>query len=305
MRRSVILLSLAGLLLTLPAARAQDSGDTRALSDRLDRLERDMNLLQRQVYRGSPSGAGASGPQALSSELQSSQQEDEIRALTGRVEELSNRIDQLNSRLDRLSSDVDARFNAAAPAAAAPASPAPASNLPGPPPPPPGRGASASGPASTSGVLGTLPSDNGAPPVSTASAGAAGNLPSGSPQDQYNYAFGLLQRADYPNAEQALRSFVAKYPTNPLASNAQYWLGETYYVRKDYNNAAVAFAEGYQKYPKGPKGPDTLLKLGESLAALGQKPNACAVYGRLDHDFPSPPAPIKDRATADKQKLAC
>ena len=54
MRRSVILLSLAGLLLTLPAARAQDSGDTRALSDRLDRLERDMNLLQRPAAPGHP-----------------------------------------------------------------------------------------------------------------------------------------------------------------------------------------------------------------------------------------------------------
>jgi tol-pal system protein YbgF len=302
MRRSAILLLFAGLLLTLPVARAQDSGDARALSDRLDRLERDMNLLQRQVYRGSPSGAaGASGPQALSSELQSSQQEDEIRRLTGRIEELSNRIDQLNSRLDRLSSDVDTRFSGLGQGAAA----APASNLPGSPPPPPGRGANAPGPATTSGTLGTLSSDNGATVASAATGSAAGNLPSGSPQDQYNYAFGLLQRADYPNAEQALRSFVAKYPTNPLAGNAQYWLGETYYVRKDYNNAAVAFAEGYQKYPKGPKGPDTLLKLAESLAALGQKPNACAVYGRLEHDFPVAPAPIKERAAADKQKLAC
>ena len=61
----------------------------------------------------------------------------------------------------------------------------------------------------------------------------------------------------------------------PLAGNAQYWLGETYYVRKDYENAATAFALGYQKYPKSAKAADDLLKLGMSLGNLGKKPDAC------------------------------
>ena len=35
-----------------PFAHAQQQQDIRPLLDRLDRLERDINLLQRQVYRG-------------------------------------------------------------------------------------------------------------------------------------------------------------------------------------------------------------------------------------------------------------
>ena len=67
----------------------------------------------------------------------------------------------------------------------------------------------------------------------TASAGSLrppGNetLPSASPSSQYNAAFGLLRRADYPAAEDALRNFIQQYPTNPLAGNAQYWLGESF-----------------------------------------------------------------------------
>ncbi len=37
------------------------------------------------------------------------------------------------------------------------------------------------------------------------------------------------------------KSFVATYPDSPLASNAQYWLGEAYYVNREYPNAITAF----------------------------------------------------------------
>jgi len=61
-------------------------------------------------------------------------------------------------------------------------------------------------------------------------------------QDQYNAAFSLLRQARYEDAEQALRGFVQHYPKDSLAPAAQYWLGETFYVRKDYASAAATFA---------------------------------------------------------------
>ncbi len=294
MRRAAIALSLAGILLALPV-RAQDGG------------------------RGGNSAPGAS---ALGTDVRLDQLEDQQRQLIGQIEQLQNALGQLNGRLDKLSSDVDLRLNAlehppapppAVPTAAAPATPALATPAPpkgasgaNPPPPPPKPGAMGTG----NGVLGTLPASEapgGANAATTVTSGVA-NPPSATPatpQDQYNYAFGLLQRADYPNAETALRAFVKQFPKDPLAGNAQYWLGETYYVRKDWNDAAIAFAEGYQKYPKSSKAMDDLLKLGMSLAQLGQKPNACAAYARLDHDFPTAPAPIKERAADEKKKAGC
>ena len=98
-----------------------------------------------------------------------------------------------------------------------------------------------------------------------------------------------------PRPSRRSSAFVQRYPNDPLAGNAQYWLGETYYVRKDYENAATAFAEGYQKYPESGKAADNLLKLGMSLGNLGKKSEACSAFARLDRDFPTAPANVKDR----------
>jgi tol-pal system protein YbgF len=152
-------------------------------------------------------------------------------------------------------------------------------------------------------VLGQIGGDQAAAAATRAAAPAA--APSGTPQEQYNYAFGLLRQANYPAAEQSLRAFVQRYPNDPLAGNAQYWLGETYYVRQDYNNAATVFAEGYHKYPKGGKAADDLLKLGMSLGQLGQKADACRAFTRLDRDFPGAPSNVKERAADEKKRLAC
>jgi tol-pal system protein YbgF len=239
--------------------------------------------------------------------------EDRIRELTGRIEELTNNLNQTKQQLDRLSSDVDVRFNqlqqpAAPPAAATAPLPPPAQ-----PKPSQGAGGDLSQPASRSGSLGVLtaPTPGVAPPTPPPAAtppqtaSTEGALPSGSVQDQYNYAMGLLTQANYPAAEQAMRSFVERWPKDPLAGNAQYWLGETLYVRKDYANAAAAFAQGYEKYPKSGKAPDDLLKLGMSLTNLNQKPDACRAFARLQRDFPTVSPPIKERLTSEKQRAGC
>jgi tol-pal system protein YbgF len=242
---------------------------------------------------------------------------DQMRQLTGRIEELTNTVNQLKTQLDRQASDTDLRFSqlqGGGGAGVAPQGPPGTATALLPPGsrPPPGAGADLSQPPSRSGNLGSLtaPSQPPAPPPpveappQTAAAGA-GALPAGNAQDQYNYAMGLLTQANYPAAEQAMRAFVERYPKDPLAGNAQYWLGETFYVRKDYGNAATAFAQGYEKYPKGPKAADDLLKLGMSLQALNQKADACRAYARLQRDFPAPPQTIKDRLASEKQRAGC
>jgi tol-pal system protein YbgF len=242
--------------------------------------------------------------------------QDQMRQMTGRIEELTNQVDQLKSQLDRQASDNDVRFQqlqgGGGGLSGAPQLTQPGSaqvQLPPQPKPPQGAGADPSQPPSRSGNLGTLAApgrqqqQQEEAPQQQAAAGGA--LPAGNAQDQYNYAMGLLTQANYPAAEQAMRAFVQRYPKDPLAGNAQYWLGETYYVRKDYQNAATAFAQGYEKYPKGPKAADDLLKLGMSLTALNQKADACKSYTRLQHDFPSPPQSIKERLTAERQRAGC
>ncbi|HZB92115.1 MAG TPA: tol-pal system protein YbgF [Stellaceae bacterium] len=315
MRQTAFAVACCGLLCLLTSgALAQQNNDLRPLLDRLDRLERDMNLLQRQVYRGGGPGDAATAPSAadgqgatLNYEVRISQLEDQMRTVTGQIEEINYNLDQMKRRLDTLASDVDQRLTALEHGTTATGQPVGAPP-PGAPPtslagsPPPAAGAAPPAPPSQSGVLGQLPA--GAQPTAAA-AGATGTLPSGSPQEQYNYAFGLLRQANYPAAEQALRAFIQRYPKDPLAGNAQYWLGETYFVRQDYSNAAAVFAEGYEKYPKGGKAADNLLKLGLALGQLGQKADACRAFARLDRDFPTALATLKERAGEEKKRLGC
>ena len=312
MRRIALAVALGGLSCLLAGGAGAQSNELRPLLDRLDRLERDMNLLQRQVYRGTGPGGAPVAPSppdaqsAVNYEVRIGQLEEGLRTITGQIEEINYNLEQMKRRLETLASDVDQRLSAIEHVGAQPqapsagAAPAPGRSAPAT-APPTGAGANPAEPASRSGVLGQAPAPGG---QQTAEAGP-GTLPSGTPEQQYNYAFGLLRQANYPAAEQALRAFIQRYPNDQLAGNAQYWLGETYYVRKDYGNAAAVFAEGYQKYPKGGKAADNLLKLGMALGQLGQKADACRAFARLDRDFPSAPASVKDRAGDEKKQLGC
>jgi tol-pal system protein YbgF len=192
-------------------------------------------------------------------------------------------------------------------AAAAPAMGAPPRNLGTIPmgadravPPAPGPQTAAAAPG------GIAPSALAPTPIAPAAiAPSAVRLPSGSPKDQYDYAFDLLKRAEYAQAEQALRQFVTAYPRDPLAGNAQYWLGETFYVRNNYAEAAAQFLKGYQTYPQSPKAPDNLFKLGLTLTILGKVQEACSAYQRFDREYANAAGALKRRVVDERQRLGC
>ncbi len=282
---------------------------------------------------------------ALNFEMRMGRIEDQMRTMTGQIEETSYKIEQLRQNLEKLQSDIEFRFSqierGGSPGAAGAGAPPPPMTTPQltPPPaaaqtsqnaplqlrPPSGAGSTADsqqlasqprtlgmirvpqgqeigGAATSNPILGPSSARAATPPPAPANDASAST---GTPQDQYNAAFSLLRQARYEDAEQALRGFVQHYPKDTLAPAAQYWLGETFYVRKDYTNAAAAFADGYERYPKSPKGPDFLLKLGMSLANAGQKDHACRAYQRLDRDYPQAAGEIRDRSGAEKKRLGC
>jgi tol-pal system protein YbgF len=313
--RSTVLLVLVSMAAAVPVASAQDA----STQERLDRLERDLSMLQRQVYRGTggeaPPGAESGSSTAVDLQVRMDRLEQQMRDLTGRVEDETNQVQQLRQRLEQVNSDIDVRLGQgqAQDAAAAPpprAEPTALTPYGRPSPPPPGYG-TLTPPGSETGTAAPYPEPTELAPPRVASAGDAlrppgsDAMPSRSASAQYNSAFGLLRKADYPAAEDALRSFIQQHPDDPLAGNAQYWLGESFYARGKYTEAAAAFADGYKRYPRGPKAADGLLQLGMSLARADQKHNACIALMQLDRDFPHPGSAIKDRATQEKKKLGC
>ncbi len=112
-------------------------------------------------------------------------------------------------------------------------------------------------------------------------AGAAGGE-----QASYDAAFNALKGADYPRAIQSFQAFLAAYPSSPLASNAQYWLGEAYYVTREYDAAMAAFRKVTTDWPDSRKAPDALVKVGFTQAALGRAGDARATLEEVTRRFP-------------------
>jgi tol-pal system protein YbgF len=134
---------------------------------------------------------------------------------------------------------------------------------------------------------------------------APADLPGATADEQYQYAFALLRENRYDDAEKALRTFITENPEHQLTGNANYWLGETYYVRGDYKNAAITFAQGVKSYPQSGKAPDNMLKLGMALAAMGQVPDACTAFSEVGKRYPQASDTLKDRVVKERQKNSC
>lgn len=327
----------AAMALAGPSRAWAQKDDTGPLYDRLERLERDIRTLNTRLSKGgsppSPAAAGTVdvrsaagvGEYAIARfQVRLSALEEELRLTTGKMEEMAYLLDQIQQQLEKLVGDVDFRLSAIEKelraASARTLSKAPQVSAA---PPQPGvrrvtLGTAAPSFAASPANLGTVSegelravqSDTGAGPQPAAPtqqgrAAQSGVLPEGTPKERYTFAFGLLRQANYEQAEKAFKEFLRVHGDDPLAGNARYWLGETFYVREDFAEAAKIFFENFQKEPRGPKGPDTLLKLGMSFAGLNKKRDACAAYDKMMKDFPEIPANIAKTVARERQRSGC
>jgi tol-pal system protein YbgF len=363
----------AALLTVAQPVVAQDT-NARALMDRIERLERDIRTLNVQIARGAGGGSSAvtqsgavssdgADPAYIRLSTRVTQVENDLRGVTGRLEEITYKIDQVSQQMSKLVTDVEFRLGRLeGDASGAMRQPAPNANAlmgqqmstaPGtiaasPMPADVAQAAQAPQKANPNPqVLGTLKANDlsknkpaaapvgepkseadallaqltGEAPKPAASSPAAASaqpaqpaaapasetaaLTGGTPRDQYMQAFGLLRQGKYDQASAQLRLFLEQNPNDKLASNARYWLGETYYVRGSFVEAAETFLEGYQADPQGPKAPDALLKLGMSLSSLEKKSEACAAFQKLRADYPEAPAGLKSTLQREWQKNGC
>lgn len=319
---------LAGGLVTGAASPllADPSSDLRGLNNRVERLERDLLDIQRQAYRPGSGGSAASsssGGQAApanAAELTIRLQDAEanMREINGQLEQLSHQLRQTREQMTRFMEDAEFRFQeleggAGSGARASSGGGSGAVML----TPPAGIGEnSASSAATGPQTLGTLP-QSAVPSGSSGdderpSGGQAGGtqtaaavMGAASPEAAYDASIDLLKRGQFEDARVNFQKFLELHPDHQLAGNAQYWLGETYYVRGEYKQAADAFLKGYTTYESSNKAPDSLLKLGITLAALGQKDPACATMNELKRRFPSAPQSVIQRAELEKQRAGC
>jgi tol-pal system protein YbgF len=236
----------AGLLLAAAAPLVRAAPDVRVLEGRIAALEQ--RLAQQ--------GAGTAGYGQVQLVTQIQQLQEEVRTLRGQVEENANLLEQLQKRQRDLYLDLDRRLaglegggapgtpgsSVAPPSAAAP----PTAFT----PPGPGTGGG--------------PSESAAPPPAAAPAGAPPSAPPAGADEQtlYRAAYEELRAGRYEAAVSGFRGLLGQYPRGDLADNAQYWIGEAYYVTRQYDQALPEFEKVVSGFPQSPKAADAQLKIG-------------------------------------------
>lgn len=254
-----------------------------ATQQKLDRLQRDLQILQRQIARGeshisSPADSDAIDASAIENpaqlEVKLSTMDDEIRRLRGKVEESEFQFKKLNESLEKLQKDTDFRFNELA---TKNQTTAPANGF-----------------------------DNTAPHTLQKPVEEDDNAFE-SPKEHYNYAYRLINQTKYDEAAKSFDSFIKKYPKDPLVGNAYYWLGETFYIHGDYVASADNFRQGFEELPAGPKASDNLFKLAMSLSALKREKEACIVLSQLVMKFKKVPGATDkvEKAAQEQKKIGC
>jgi tol-pal system protein YbgF len=144
------------------------------------------------------------------------------------------------------------------------------------------------------------------PPRNTNATGALTTLPpSATPKDEFDLGIGYMQRKDYALAEETMRNFAQKYPSDPLIAESQYWLGESFFQRQLYRDAAESFLAVTTKFDKSAKAPDALLRLGQSLAALKEREAACAAFGEVARKYPRASGGVKAVVDREQKRVKC
>lgn len=321
MMQRFLLTSIIVLGLSVPAL-AQDGSDPYAqytgdsIINRLTRLEKELDTLSRQVYRGGNAGtaqgygrSSGSGynPNEQSTianvELRQSQAEAQMRALTGKVEQVSFAVSRLREQLNRLTTDIEYRLRALeqgqgqghgqGTAASQPAPTAPEINV------PQRRTLIPAQPVVP------MEQSQPAPPAQASTPARATPDADMSPDALYEEAFTRMSAGNYRQAEQLFSQFIDQFPHHKYADNAYYWRAETYFVQGESEKAAIGFAEGYQKFPDGNKAADNLLKLSISLGQLGRTGDACRAIAELNNRFPDAASSILRRAKAEADRMGC
>jgi len=219
--------------------------------------------------------------------LQMQQLQDEIRMLRGRIEEQAFEIESLKQRQRDQYLDLDQRLNELSSGGVVP---------------PAGAYVPAEQPAVATASATTAPVVRQAeelpevrPPIDQPSSVTSLAVPqsearttASSPEEEkraYDDAFQALKDLRYSEAADSFQSFLARYPGSEYADNAQYWLGESYYVTRNYEFALEAFEKLQRNFPDSPKVPDSLLKIGYTHYELKHWDQARAALTQVQEQY--------------------
>jgi tol-pal system protein YbgF len=110
--------------------------------------------------------------------------------------------------------------------------------------------------------------------------------PPASDQTLYQEAKKAFDQGKMEAARKGFEKLIASYPKSQQADNAQFWIGETYYIEKWYEKAILEYQKVIENYPSGNKIPAALLKQGLSFLNIGETNNGRLLLKELVAKYP-------------------
>ncbi len=150
----------------------------------------------------------------------------------------------------------------------------------------PPQGAMSITPSAPTRVARQAPNDDAAL-VAPAAAVAAGSR-SETPESEaaYREAFGLLKAGQYEQSIKGFSRYLQQYPNGQYADNAQFWVGEAYYVMRKFEPAIAQYQKLINNYPDSQKQAHARLKIAYSFDELGRSEQAVQMLTQLKQQYP-------------------
>ena len=274
--QAVLSVVLAGVLAqgaTVAAVPVEDSLfraaaelDIQTLNDRTSEVDEDQALWA-PASQSTAATSALVGEQPLFYQMQVLQQE--VRQLSGLVEEQSRLIQKLqqDQRLQYI--DLDRRV-----AALAPNRPAPG------PTPLPDIDRQSAVDADVAGSESSLP-DSG-----TTEATVQSEPEPTTEREAYAQAIRWMRSKRFEESTIAFEKLIVDYPNGQYTPNAFYWLGELHLASSNMEPARQNFVQVIRLYPDHQKVPDALYKLGVLYFQLGDESESRRYLTRVQTDFP-------------------
>jgi tol-pal system protein YbgF len=199
----------------------------------------------------------------------------DLAKMRGQLEVLNNGIETAQKRQQDFYVDLDTRLRRLENPAVAPAASTSA--------PVPDTGAVAGKPAAAA------PGPGGPPPATGPAVAPVAETRA------YEAAQNQRRIGNFQGAIVAFQNFVKQYPKSPLASSAQYWIGDSYFNIRDFRLAIASQRLLVMSYPDSAKVPDALLNIASSQAELGETAAARKTMDEIVAKHPTSDAADKAR----------
>lgn len=117
-------------------------------------------------------------------------------------------------------------------------------------------------------------------------------------QRAFDAAMSMYKAGQYANAATAFNSFTLNYAASVFASQAHYWLGNSYYAQRDCKGTIAALQNLLKNFPDNNKAPDAMLNIAACQLELKDKKESRKTLEAVIAKFPG-----TEQAQAAKSRL--